>query len=457
MRFVFYDLETTGTSAAFDQALQFAAIVTDIHFAEIERVNLRCQLAPHILPSPFALKVTGIAPSELHNPIYPSAFDFAQTIHAFTLKYAPAIWIGYNTLKFDEAFLRQLFYQNLQPSVYATQLGGNSRLDVMKCVHAVRVLDPDIFSWPINAKGRTSFRLEDLAPANGYSDHDAHDALGDVEATIHLARLIAQRSPDLWLELMQLADRVIVEEKIGSSNPLLHVERYGGGEPTGLPGCIIGYSEVSPRMAAFVNLEACDPVELNALDDQELDARLQKSPKVAKFIQTNAAPTLLSSAQINPVHLQRHSALKTMSSLRSRLIQWLDERLTANSSEPDLVELQIHSGFYSKGDQALLRAFQSQSWQERALSIRDFSDARLKTLGARLVNLYAPEHVDSVSKLQFLNECRTKLFTTAAVDWTTFDVAQKAITRLKEGEDTDSAFIGDLEEYFASRASHFEW
>jgi len=46
MTFAFYDLETTGLSPAFDQPLQFAAILTDADFREIERVNLRCRIAP---------------------------------------------------------------------------------------------------------------------------------------------------------------------------------------------------------------------------------------------------------------------------------------------------------------------------------------------------------------------------------------------------------------------------
>ena len=50
MNFAFYDLETTGTSPAFDQPLQFAAILTDGEFREVERVNLRCRIAPHIIP-----------------------------------------------------------------------------------------------------------------------------------------------------------------------------------------------------------------------------------------------------------------------------------------------------------------------------------------------------------------------------------------------------------------------
>lgn len=60
MAFVFYDLETSGISPAFDQPLQFAAIRTDDSFVEIERVNLRCRIAPHIIPSPQALIVADL-------------------------------------------------------------------------------------------------------------------------------------------------------------------------------------------------------------------------------------------------------------------------------------------------------------------------------------------------------------------------------------------------------------
>jgi len=50
--FVFYDFETTGTSPAFDQPVQFAAILTDHEFNQVERVDIRCRLSPHILPAP---------------------------------------------------------------------------------------------------------------------------------------------------------------------------------------------------------------------------------------------------------------------------------------------------------------------------------------------------------------------------------------------------------------------
>ena len=192
MDFVFYDLETTGISPAYDQPLQFAAILTDEHFVEKQRVNIRCRLAPHILPSPQALIVTGVTPDQLTDPSLPSLFEFSQNVVALTEQWAPAIWVGYNTMKFDEEVLRQTFYQNLSPSIYATQFNGNTRFDIMTAVYAAYVRDPGLLAWPQDDAGRQSFKLDRLAPANGFNGHNAHDALGDVEATIHIARRIAE-------------------------------------------------------------------------------------------------------------------------------------------------------------------------------------------------------------------------------------------------------------------------
>ena len=116
--FIFYDFETSGVSPAFDQPLQFAAIATDENLKELERVDLRCQLSPHILPAPFAMQVTGVKPEQLLDKNFLNYFEFAQTIQALTEKWAPACWLGYNTIAFDEQVLRQMFYQNHFFSVF---------------------------------------------------------------------------------------------------------------------------------------------------------------------------------------------------------------------------------------------------------------------------------------------------------------------------------------------------
>ncbi len=184
--FVFYDFETTGKSTKFDQPLQFGAIVTDGTFNEVERLDIRCQLAPHILPAPFALHVTRVKPEQTLNKNLPTYFEFAQKIQKFVSDWSPACWIGYNSIRFDENIMRQMFYQNLQPDIYSTQLSGNTRLDLMKMIFAVYTEVPGVLDWPIDEKGKISFKLDRLAPENGINHEQAHDALADVEATIFL-------------------------------------------------------------------------------------------------------------------------------------------------------------------------------------------------------------------------------------------------------------------------------
>jgi len=187
--FSFYNFETTGTSPAFDQPIQFAAILTDDDFNQIERVDIRCRLSPYILPAPWALAVTGVTPEQLDDQRLPSWFEFSHQISALIKRWAPATWTGYNTIAFDEEFLRQSFYQNLHPNIYQTQFNHNDRLDLMKVLHAVWDRAPDALEWPLDDKGRASFKLDRLAPANDFKAHNAHDALGDAEARIYMATL----------------------------------------------------------------------------------------------------------------------------------------------------------------------------------------------------------------------------------------------------------------------------
>jgi len=296
MNFAFYDLETTGISPAFDQPLQFAAILTDGEFREIERVNLRCRIAPHIIPSPWALAVTGVRPVQLVDPALPTLFDFTQEIGALIERWSPAIWTGFNSIRFDEEMLRQAFYQNLQPDVFATQFNGNTRFDVLTALYAVWYRQPELFEWPMDPDGRVRFKLDRIAPLNGFAAHNAHDALGDVEATIHIARQIAQRAPELWSELLVNRDKGHVQASLSTFQPMALVERFGGGMPRATIGCFCGTSASNPNQAAFFDLDAADPADLLTADDAAVFAAVDATPKVIRSVTVNKSPALLSVA-----------------------------------------------------------------------------------------------------------------------------------------------------------------
>lgn len=357
MAFAFYDFDATGTSQAFDQPLQFAAILTDDDFNEIERVNVRCRLAPHILPSPMAMAITGVTPKQLVDPSLPSWFEFAKQLRDLIERWAPVTWTGYNSIAFDEEVLRQTFYQNLQPNLYETQFNGNDRMDIMKVVYAVWLKAPDILKWPAGDNGKVIFKLDQLAPANGFTNHDAHDALGDVEATIHIARLIQDNAPSVWSQALECRDKHYVSERLITGVPLALVERFGG-PPRELIGCFCGFNEGSANRAGFFNLESADPADYLDADDDVLDEAVGKRPIVVRSLATNKFPILFEIDSLNPEIEHRATLIASRPDFHKRVEQAMARRYS-DLEPPERVEQQMYQGFYSSDDQSASQVFGS--------------------------------------------------------------------------------------------------
>lgn len=163
MNFVFYDTETTGINTSFDQILQFAAIKTDGDFNEIERFEIRCRLLPHVVPAPRALLTTGVTPEMLSDLSLPTHYQAMRQIAQRLESWSPAVFVGYNTMEFDERLLRQSFYQNLLP-VFMTNTNQNRRADILKLVDAAIVFAPNSVAVPLNEKGRATRKLDMVAP-----------------------------------------------------------------------------------------------------------------------------------------------------------------------------------------------------------------------------------------------------------------------------------------------------
>lgn len=450
MTFAFYDLETTGISPAFDQPLQFAAILTDDAFREIERVNLRCRIAPHIIPSPWALAVTGLRPAQLVDPSLPSLFEFTQDIAALIERWSPATWTGFNSIHFDEEMLRQAFYQNLQPNIFATQVNGNTRLDVLTSLYAVWYRQPDLLKWPVDETGRVRFKLDRLAPLNGFVAHNAHDALGDVEATIHLARLIAQRAPDLWVEILANRDKAAVQTRLASFQPLVLVERFGGGPPRATIGCFCGTSASNANQAAFFDLDAADPADLLAADDAVLFAAVDATPKIIRSLATNKSPALLALATPSGKHIRRAEIIANTPEFRARVAQALAARFPKDPAAPTPpVEKQIFGGFYSNADKALLAEFQRADWPRRQEIASTLADPRLRQLGRRLVAFHAPSLLSSEERGQYDGWLHARWSAADApdIEWLSVEKSKRAIADIRNGGGVDVGLISEIEAY----------
>ena len=103
-----------------------------------------------------------------------------------------AIYIGFNSIEFDEEFLRNSFFQNLQ-NPYFTQINGNQRADALNIARASSVFHPTSLKI-LDVKKQ--FSLENLAKANNIDHSNAHDAMADVETTIDICLLYTSDAAD---------------------------------------------------------------------------------------------------------------------------------------------------------------------------------------------------------------------------------------------------------------------
>ena len=208
--FFWYDLETTGTDTALDRAVQFAGVRTDENLEEIEEgYELVCRPPLERLPHPEAVAITRFDYNEfLRKGLIEN--EFCRRISDEFERNETCV-AGFNSIRFDDELIRQLFYRNFRDPYAREWKNGNSRWDLIDPLRAAYALRPEGINWPRKKDGSVSFRLEDLASANAVVHENAHDALSDVRATIGLARILKKAQPKLFDFSLSLRSKINVQ------------------------------------------------------------------------------------------------------------------------------------------------------------------------------------------------------------------------------------------------------
>lgn len=273
--FLFYDLETFGSDPRRSRIAQFAAIRTDTQLDPTEEpVSFFVQPANDLLPSPAATLITGITPQRALREGVNEAEAFARIFDEMSRP--ETCTLGYNSLRFDDEFVRHGLFRNFFEPYEREWRGGNCRwdlLDVMRLAHALR---PDGIRWPRREDDATSFRLEHLASANGVREGDAHEALSDVRALIAIARKLRDAQPKLWDYALRLRDKRQVAQMLDTiaMTPVLHVsQRYPAARLCAAPVLPLArHPQIDSRVIVF-DLHS-DPDALLALDADAIADRL---------------------------------------------------------------------------------------------------------------------------------------------------------------------------------------
>jgi exodeoxyribonuclease I len=383
MTFFFYDLETSGFHPRNDRIMQFAGQRTTLDLEPIgEPYDCLIRLTEDILPDPDAILVTGITPQRTKEEGYTER-EFAKILTE-EIATPETIFVGYNTLRFDDEFMRALLYRNLHDPYEWQWADGNSRWDLLDVVRMTRALRPDGIVWPTQPNGAKANRLELLTAANGIDHTHAHNAMSDVLASIEVAKLLKKNQPKLFEYLLDMREKNRVRSFVSTSGPFV----YSSGtfhqdyEKTTI---VTAIATGDPAKALVYDLRV-DPEEW--LSNKELPVR--HAFKVLKYNHCPAIAPLgvltdasWSTIQHTPSKIQEIS--NKVLELRDRLLEEYEARNTDEGydiPEPTLMNVDslVYAGFFGAKDKKIMVRIRDMSTEELTDFHPEFEDRRLDSL-----------------------------------------------------------------------------
>lgn len=389
--FIFYDLETTGTNIVFDQILQFGAILTDRNLAELDRFEIRCRLLPWIVPAPGALLVTATDVDRLDDPALPDFYSMMREISGRLGAWGTATFVGYNSMPFDEPFLQRAFWQALLPP-YITVTAGNARLDLLPLLRATASFCPGVLSIPSRDDGTPTYRLDALAPSNGFNAHHAHDAMGDVEATLFLARKLKASFPELWEKLGGRASKAALAPLFDTGEPLF-LFHHGANPPV---ACYYpvdgGAGRHSHATLARLSFDWKGTGALSADNAGQMRRMLRR-------VALNKAPLVLTLAEAKSFaglaptdeELAQASFLAGDHLYRTDIAELIEPFAALPAASDAQVEETIFDGFASAYDAELMTEFHRVAPPGQLAVARAFGDPRFRRLAMRILYVQAPQ------------------------------------------------------------------
>ncbi|HBO65050.1 TPA: exodeoxyribonuclease I [Candidatus Saccharibacteria bacterium] len=396
--FFFYDLETSGLNPRQDRIMQFAGQRTTLDFKPIgEPYNILVKLNDDTLPSPDALMVTGITPQQTQADGYTEA-EFARILieEVFT---EDTITVGFNNIRFDDEFIRALFWRTFNDPYEWAWRDGRGRWDMLDVVRMTRALRPAGIEWPV-VDGKETNRLELLTKLNGIDHFKAHDALSDVEALIAVTKLIQEKQPQLYAHLFKYKDKKQVASLVNleDKTPFVYVSgRYDAAYhkatvafplTTGRNGAVVAYDLRYDPMP-FISKS---PKELAELLFATWEARqaegFQKVP--VKELQLNRAPAVAPLGVLEREDGWARIGLDEETIARHRAVllanpSFAENIRTAFESRPEFAkeidpEGQLYEGFVPDTDRLRSAKVRQASANELADLHPEFIDERLNAL-----------------------------------------------------------------------------
>ena len=457
--FFFYDLETSGLNQRYDRIMQFAGQRTDRNLEPVgEPVNILVKMTEDALPNPSAIAVTKITPQQTLADGMSEA-EFCQYVmdEVFT---PGTVALGYNTVRFDDEFMRATLWRNFYDPYEWEWKDGRSRWDMLDVVRLTRALRPEGINWPTTEDGKATNRLELLTKENGLSHEHAHDALSDVYATIAVAKLIREKQPKLFDFLLKMRNKNEIKKLVNleDKKPFVYASgRYSSEHNKttvafpltssrngnilvfdlrySLDGSCQSLSSPTSQGSAGGPLRDCHPSMLFPIVKELC---YNKCPAVAPISVLDAVDGW------NKIGLSKETVEKNLQELLAHP-EFAEQMRSEYENKPEYPpaeepELAIYDGFLNDRDKIKVAAVRNADESRLADFHPDFDDARLPELLLHYEGRNFPETL-SETEMEKWEEYRRKRLEKQA---------PKFLAELKTLYEKDSFLAEELKLYFES-------
>lgn len=388
--------------------MQFAGHRTDMDLNLTgEPVNILVKLTDDTLPSPGAILTTHITPQQTISDGISEA-DFCREF-LDNIARPDTIILGYNSVRFDDEFMRNTLWRNFHDPYEWQWSEGRSRWDMLDVARFVRALRPDGINWPMRERYDAvtkqtelipTVNLVDMAKNNGFENQNAHDALADVYALINLAKLLKQKQPKMWNFLFENRSKKQVASivKAGTLTPFVYTSgKYPSANEKTTVAVAIGDGK-TPSSTLVWDLRYStnqfahwtdNQIKANLAADWQTRQREDFIPLPIKELCYNKCPAVapigvLDESSQDRIHLTIDTVQQNLSDLRSS--QDFIARITKAwrgrppfRPDPD-VEGQLYDSFTPDADKTKIRMIASADERELADLHPEFVDERLPEL-----------------------------------------------------------------------------
>ncbi len=410
---LWFDYETFGLDPARDRPAQFAGLRTDPELNTLgEPFAIFCRPPRDYIPNPESCLITGISPQ--------MALDRGLCEHEFIsqilAKYLePATCgVGYNSIRFDDEVTRNSLYRNLYDPFAREWQFGNSRWDLLGVVRMARALRPEGINWPKDKEGRLTLRLDHLTVANGIEHEDAHDALGDVRATLALARLLKTAQPKLFRYLWEHRSKKAVLELVapGQMRPFLIASTRMASEAQNLGiAVVVGRQPENPNALIIYDLRFSP--------EESLTGKVLSEGEGGPFsiLHINRAPALAPMSALRrqdearlgldvATHMKHLAQLVPLPYHNAPGYAFLTQPF--DSSHRGDVDLGLYAGFATERDRQRLERYRRPEGVDFLAMPDEFDDPRFRELCWRYKARNFPEYLTPEEARDWERFCRDK-------------------------------------------------